>query len=99
MSDQFLCVDLEDKLKWEGIFFVEVKDNVEEVSGMGYLYLLVFDLEDLAGVALAEVALDELFKQEEVWIEEILDIYCWIYLLINFQDSLSYCQTCPRNLL
>ena len=29
---------------------------------MGYLYLLVLDLEDLAGVVLAEVALDELFK-------------------------------------
>jgi hypothetical protein len=29
---------------------------------MGYLYLLVFDLEDLAGIVLAEVALDELFK-------------------------------------
>ncbi len=29
---------------------------------MGYLYLLVLYLEDLAGVVLAEVALDELFK-------------------------------------
>jgi hypothetical protein len=29
---------------------------------MGYLYFLVLDLEDLAGIALAEVALDELFK-------------------------------------
>ena len=29
---------------------------------MGYLYLLVLDLEDLAGIVLAEVALDELFK-------------------------------------
>jgi hypothetical protein len=29
---------------------------------MGYLYFLVLYLKDLAGVVLAEVALDELFK-------------------------------------
>lgn len=29
---------------------------------MGYLYFLVLYLEDLAGIVLAEVALDELFK-------------------------------------
>ena len=51
---------------------------------MGYLNFLVLNLEDLASVALAEVALDELFQQEKIWIQKVLDIYCRIDFLIDF---------------
>lgn len=84
MADELLCVDLEDELEGEGVFVVEVEDDVEEVSGVGDLDLLVFDLEDLVCEGLAEIALDELFEEEEVGVEEVLDIDSRIDLLEYF---------------
>ncbi len=69
MPDKFLGVDLEDGLQRKAILIIKIEDDIQEVSGMGYFDCFILDCQDFVGVALAEIALDELLEQEQLGIQ------------------------------